>query len=486
MNTDVISIPEAASSAVAEIVTRLGVNGGIRPNSADEFWSQTAVSLNRSPTADIVFNLRTCMTAIGEDWDDDHLDEDERTPSLGAYETLLSWVFSHADRGGDSGVQQADEQEEEDDDAIGHLSPDFNTQVPPITTDVQTVMLQLDRQELVLNPEWQRSFVWKPQKMRRFIESMLLGLPIPSFLFYQDRDTNLTYVIDGRQRLETIARFMAPKPARGSGEAKRCFRTFPAKTEGWQKGEKLYSAAGKYYQDLPADMKKKITRTPLVTCTFIDLPSEKLYQIFRRYNTGAVALNANEIRNAVYQASPLHSMLYRMAGEARDQSTYLNNEERDAGEMLRDIMRGQKERYGAYGFIGRYFAFRHMNSGSVANATNEFMKTFGKADARELEVLRRDFLDALTKTLDWYETALIKPGGDGGFHAFLGTVQMVSTARLLEDVRRGTRVEGAVKRAISEQWPSFASDKLQQKQNSTLFWSSLKEWTQQLREASIE
>lgn len=484
MNGEPKVIPEVANAAVTEIVTRLNVNGGTRPNSADEFWTQMAVTLNKSPTNDIVSNLKVCIAAIGEEWDDDHLEEDESTPSLSAYETLLSWATHRPERLADFEDRSLDDLDEEDDDAIGHLSPEFNTQVPPITTDVQTVMVQLDRGELVLNPEWQRSFVWKPQKMRRFIESMLLGLPIPSFLFYQDRVTNLTYVIDGRQRLETIARFMSQKPRRGSGQIKRCFRTFPAKTEGWQKGEKLNAAAGKYYEDLPVDMQKKVTRTPLVTCTFVDLPSEKLYQIFRRYNTGAVALNANEIRNAVYQASPLHVMLYRMAGEARDQAAYLDKEERRTGETLRDVMRGQKERYGAYGFIGRYFAFRHMSSGSVANATNEFMKEYGNCSSKQLESLRRDFVDTFWKTLDWYDNAFVKPGSEGAFHAFLGTVQMVSTARLQEEVKAGTRSEAAVKRAIGDHWPNFAAAKLQQKQNSTLFWASLKEWTEQLKEAS--
>src|SRR5215212_8206352 len=159
----------------------------------------------------------------------------------------------------------------------------------------------------------------------------------------------MTYVIEGRQRLEPISRFMSPKPAKG--EPKLRFKTFPATTEGWRPGQSLHRAAGAYYDDLPEDLRAKFDAAPLVTCTFTDLRPGILYQIFKRYNTGAVALNPAEIRNAVYQSTELHAMMYRVAGEHRDPSKYLDADEKEVGESLRLTMQGKFERYGGYDFV---------------------------------------------------------------------------------------------------------------------------------------
>ena len=56
--------------------------------------------------------------------------------------------------------------------------------------------------------------------------------------------------------------------------------------------EKLEAAAGKFYDDLPQEFRTKFDTATLVLHTFVDLPKDKLYQIFRRYNTGAEQLKA--------------------------------------------------------------------------------------------------------------------------------------------------------------------------------------------------
>ncbi len=57
--------------------------------------------------------------------------------------------------------------------------------------------------ELDLHPEFQRFFRWKPSQKSRFIESLLIGIPIPSIFVYQ-REDGVWDVIDGVQRLSTI------------------------------------------------------------------------------------------------------------------------------------------------------------------------------------------------------------------------------------------------------------------------------------------
>ena len=61
--------------------------------------------------------------------------------------------------------------------------------------------------ELILQPEYQRNFVWTTKTMSKFIESLLLSIPIPTIFLAENKDD--TYeVIDGQQRLTTIFAFM--------------------------------------------------------------------------------------------------------------------------------------------------------------------------------------------------------------------------------------------------------------------------------------
>jgi Protein of unknown function DUF262 len=61
--------------------------------------------------------------------------------------------------------------------------------------------------ELDIHPEFQRFYRWDDEQKSRFIESILLGIPIPSF-FVAQRDDGKWDVIDGLQRLSTIFQLM--------------------------------------------------------------------------------------------------------------------------------------------------------------------------------------------------------------------------------------------------------------------------------------
>lgn len=56
-------------------------------------------------------------------------------------------------------------------------------------------------------PDYQRNYVWSETQASRFIESFLLGLPVPQVFLYRDRSDPKLTVIDGQQRISTIAKF---------------------------------------------------------------------------------------------------------------------------------------------------------------------------------------------------------------------------------------------------------------------------------------
>lgn len=484
------NMPEVIRNIILSITDKTGLAGGSAPKDERDFWSELCIYLNIQPSVDLIANAKSTFQSLGEVWDEDYVDE-EGGLSISAYEALVVRLPSKQPEIDSTGSAKSDD-EDDDDEAIGPLGMEFRSQAIKSDIPIETLMGWVRDGKLVLDPEWQRSFVWKPSKQRRLVESIFLGLPIPSFLLSENTKTGKFYVIDGRQRLETIDRFCAGKPRKG--EKRRRFRTFSAKEEGWKKGELLNDAAGKFYDDLPPGFKTRIDGNPLVVFTFRDIPPDKLYQIFKRYNTGAVALNAAEIRNAVYQDSKLHQMMYRLAGEHDDPDKYKDAAERDAGERLKSIMGSKIQRYGAYDFIGRFLAFRHGRTGSVANATNAFMKAYQDSPDR-LESLRQEFIEALSRTLTWYEYPLIEPeeDGSGRFHAFLATVQMVSTSRMLRHISDKLVTESAVRAAVESQWLRFTKGDpgpplvvgiLEPKQNSGLFWNSQNEWIARLEEAS--
>ena len=63
----------------------------------------------------------------------------------------------------------------------------------------------------IFRPSFQRQFVWTISQASKFIESMLLGLPIPGIFLYREELTRKHLIIDGLQRLTTILSFAAGK-----------------------------------------------------------------------------------------------------------------------------------------------------------------------------------------------------------------------------------------------------------------------------------
>lgn len=93
-----------------------------------------------------------------------------------------------------------------------------------IDFDVEGIVRRLRRGEIFI-PEFQRNFIWNLVEASRFVESLLLGLPIPGIFLAQDSKTGKLLVIDGQQRLKTLRFFydgvFNPSP---DDRVKRVFR----------------------------------------------------------------------------------------------------------------------------------------------------------------------------------------------------------------------------------------------------------------------
>lgn len=193
----------------------------------------------------------------------------------------------------DKGTQPLDEIDDiEDEDDI----------IPPITYDissygsdpeVEALVNRLNRGDILI-PAFQRNYVWTISDASRFIESLLLGLPIPGVFFAQDKD-NRQLVIDGQQRLKSLQFFYSGifNPQENSKTQKVFALT------------KVQDAfEGKTYQTLDSRDRIRLD-TSIIHATVVKqlAPGDddtSLFHVFERLNSGGSRLSDQEIRVALY------------------------------------------------------------------------------------------------------------------------------------------------------------------------------------------
>ncbi|WP_100401974.1 DUF262 domain-containing protein [Bacillus sp. FJAT-42315] len=148
--------------------------------------------------------------------------------------------------------------------------------------------------ELELQPDYQRFFRWSNAQKTKFIESILLGIPIPPIFVYQKED-GIWAVIDGLQRLSTIFQFMDIlvdlNENHGVNDLELQATQFLPSLEGkeWE-GENPIS------KELKLFFKRARLDVKIIKYTS-DVDAQ--YELFQRLNTGGSTLTPQEIRNSL-------------------------------------------------------------------------------------------------------------------------------------------------------------------------------------------
>lgn len=160
--------------------------------------------------------------------------------------------------------------------------------------------------ELNLQPPYQREFVWDQKTMSKFIESLLLSIPIPT-IFLAENDDDTFEVIDGQQRLTTIVAFMKSKLSDNEIEKlpEKLKRLNILILNGL---ETLKQFNKKSYDDL-IEMQRKFNNVSLpVVIVKKDSTEDIKYDIFSRINSGSIKLNNQELLNVMYRGILINSL----------------------------------------------------------------------------------------------------------------------------------------------------------------------------------
>ena len=160
-------------------------------------------------------------------------------------------------------------------------------------------------------PDFQRGYIWSKKQADGFIESLLLGLPVPGIFLSTDRETQRRFVIDGGQRLRTIKSYID-----GSFKA----------TANYKLGKGVHQDfADRTYSDLqPTDRRRFDDAVIHATIVSQDQPKggdRSLFHLFERLNTGGTPATAHEVRRSLWGGA-LNDLLGALAMNSHWRQVY--------------------------------------------------------------------------------------------------------------------------------------------------------------------
>lgn len=200
------------------------------------------------------------------------------------------------------------------------------------------VVRRINQGMFIMDPDFQRDFVWKPVQQSRLIESVLMRIPLPVMYLAENPDGKLV-VVDGLQRLTTFQRFIGNELQLSLENPELAHKTFA---------------------QLSSKLKNRIEDTPLILYVIDSkVPERARLDIFERVNSG-VALTRQQMRNCLYQG-PATQLLKRLAQEP----AFLEA----TGWSLNPKMMRDREA------INRFMGFQLMGAGRYSDDMDQFLAT---------------------------------------------------------------------------------------------------------------
>lgn len=283
---------------------------------------------------------------------------------------------------------------------------------------VDSLMKRLDSKDILVPTfDWvseedtevvgfQREYVWPKSKADKFVESLLLGLPVPGIFLVQERSGRLL-VLDGHQRLHTL----------------RAYYSGVLKGKEYRLENVQQRFSNKRFKDLDTEDRRRLDNS-IIHATIVrqDKPTEdqsSIYMIFERLNAGGVNLQPQEIRVALYHGK-LVNVLKRL------------NEE----DLWRNLYGKKSSRLRDMEMILRFFAF-YYHADHYAKPMKDFLNRYMASNRNltwqteaELQSVFRETISVLAESLGPHA---FRP--EGTLNASVVDSLMTSVARRLKHGR---------------------------------------------------
>lgn len=218
-----------------------------------------------------------------------------------------------------------------------------------------------DDGDLIIDPEWQRNYVWNLRQASKLIESFLIGIPVP--VIYLAKTSDGAYeVIDGLQRLSSIFTFLDNE-----------FKLTGLDVIG-EINNKDFKSLDKSYQ-------RKLRNSTLRSFELSnETDSDMHFIVFERLNTGGTKLNDMEIRNCLYRGK-LNDLIKQLVENSdfvitTNQSS-LSKRMNDRALVLR--------------FLSFYEKTYHKCNNGLKKFLNEFFETYRNPNQAKLDEYRKIF-----------------------------------------------------------------------------------------------
>lgn len=227
----------------------------------------------------------------------------------------------------------------------------------------------ISEKQLDLQPDFQRNYVWTNKKASKFIESLLLGIPIPTIFLSEDNAEDAIYeVVDGQQRLTSIKRFFDDE----------------LKLTGLVT---LSDFNNKKFKDLDEKYQRLLKNSRTLSVVIIKNESDPTikFDIFQRINEGAIKLSSQELRNVVYRGKMINTISYLSKNSSFKQifnpKSMTVKKRIDEEFILRMIAMNEfvLDRNGSLSLAEGY-------RGSLSTAMNSFLENYRKDEKKAVEV----------------------------------------------------------------------------------------------------
>jgi hypothetical protein len=213
------------------------------------------------------------------------------------------------------------------------ISYDYKTKDYPFEVIVTKFGDESDPGATLYVPEYQREFIWEPKRQSRFIESVLLGVPLTPFLVSEDENNRLE-IIDGSQRIRTLIAF---------SEDKLRLRNL----------EKLDKINGAKFKDLPRKLQNNINNRDFKVIVVSEKADENVRKdIFGRINTSSADLTDSELRKGAYSGNFYQMILNLKANTVLLEVCPISKTKEKRGEYEELILR-------FFTYTDQYLDFKH-------------------------------------------------------------------------------------------------------------------------------